>query len=247
MVAMHCQPRWLLVVAALAMAVIGPARAQLGRAPGIDCEQAIGAAARANRVPGNLMGAIGLVETGRPDPVNGAWHPWPWAINAEGRGMFFNSKSEAIATVRGLQAAGIQSIDVGCMQVNLMHHPDAFASLEEAFDPNRNASYAGRFLGELFQRSGNWMVAAGWYHSTTSDLAADYVRRVTAILPGGKQGVLAARGVVLSMNWRGAAPVVSRDGMLLPSVRLTSSGLVPGRPVDHSLRTRGRAGARLAG
>ncbi len=247
MVAILCQPRWRLVVAVLAMAVSFQAHAEMGPTPGLRCEQAIGAAARADHVPADLMAAIGLVETGRPDPVSGAWHPWPWAINAEGRGMFFDSQAEAIAAVRSLQAAGVRSIDVGCMQVNLMHHPDAFATLEEAFDPGRNALYAGRFLGTLFQRSGNWMVAAGWYHSTTSDLAADYIRRVTAILPGGKQSALAARGVLLSLNWRGAVPVMSRDGMLLPSVRLTSAGLLPSRPADRTMRTKGRPRARLAG
>jgi hypothetical protein len=241
-----CQPRWLLAVAVLAMAVIRPIHAQGIMAPGLRCEQAIGVAARADRVPGKLMGAIGLVETGRPDPISGAWHPWPWAINAEGRGMFFDSKPEAIAAVRSLQAAGIRSIDVGCMQVNLMHHPNAFASLDEAFDPSSNALYAGRFLGELFQRSGNWIVAAGWYHSTTSDRAADYIKRVTAILPPGTQSMLGARAA-LSANWAGTAPIVGRDGMMLPSVRLTSSGLVPGRAVSHPLRTKGRSAIRLAG
>jgi hypothetical protein len=238
----------LLAVPALALMIgSGTARAEVGLASGVRCEQAIGAAARANRVPGDLMGAIGLVETGRPDPANGAWRPWPWAINAEGRGMFFESKAEAIAAVRRLQASGVRSIDVGCMQVNLMHHPNAFASLDEAFDPSRNALYAGRFLGELFQRSGNWTVAAGWYHSTTADLAADYVRRVTAVMPHGRSGLASTQGVLLSMNWRGAVPVVSRDGMLLPSVRLTSSGLLPGRPVERPVRAKGRSGARLTG
>jgi hypothetical protein len=240
------QPRWLLVVAVLAMALVESAHAQGITAPGLRCEQAIGAASRANRVPGNLMGAIALVETGRPDPVSGAWHPWPWAINAEGRGTFFDSKPEAIAAVRSLQAAGVRSIDVGCMQVNLMHHPDAFTSLDEAFDPSRNALYAGRFLGELFQRSGNWIVAAGWYHSTTSERAADYIRRVTAILPAGTQSILGARAA-LSANWASTAPIVGRNGMLLPSVRLTTSGLVPGRPVSHPLRMKGRSGVRLKG
>jgi Transglycosylase SLT domain len=247
MAVLLCQPRWRLVVAVLAMAFTAQAHAQGLSAPGARCEQAIGTAARANHVPGDLMWAIGMVESGRPDPVGGGWHPWPWAINAEGRGMFFNSKPEAIAAVRSLQASGVRSIDVGCMQVNLMHHPDAFASLDEAFDPARNALYAGHFLGSLYQRSSNWIVAAGWYHSATTELAADYIRRVTANLPGGKSGVLAAKGAVLSLNWRSAAPVVSRDGMVLPTVRLTSAGLVPVRSVGQPPRTKGRPGVRLAG
>jgi hypothetical protein len=228
------------------MAGVGLARADVGLSPGARCEQAIGFAARTNHVPIDLMNAIGLVETGRPDPATGAWRPWPWAINAEGRGMFFESKADAVATVRKLQAEGVKSIDVGCMQVNLMHHPDAFDNLDEAFDPARNALYASRFLSGLFRRSSNWLVAAGWYHSGTTELAEDYVRRVKAVLPGGSRSP-ALRASVLSLTWRGAMPVVSRDGMVLPSVRLSASGMVPGRQVGRPVRVKARQGSRIAG
>jgi hypothetical protein len=247
MAVLLCQPRWRLVVAVLAMAITAQAHGQGVLAPGARCEQAIRTGARVNHVPGDLMWAIGMVETGRPDPVSGGWHPWPWAINAEGRGMFFDSKPEAIAAVRSLQAAGVRSIDVGCMQVNLMHHPDAFASLDEAFDPVRNALYAGRFLSSLYQRSSNWIVAAGWYHSATTELAADYIKRVTANLPSKEANRLSARGAVLLLNWRGSAPVVGRDGMMLPTVRLTAAGLVPVRSVGRPTRAKIRPGVRLAG
>jgi hypothetical protein len=56
--------------------------------------------------------------------------PWPWAIDADGVGQFFATKAQAVAAVAALQAQGVHSIDVGCMQVNLMHHPDAFTSLD---------------------------------------------------------------------------------------------------------------------
>ena len=78
------------------------------------------------------------VESGRAND-KGVIRPWPWTINAEGRGQFFATKLEAIAAVRALQASGVRSIDVGCMQVNLMYHPNAFASLDEAFDAPANA------------------------------------------------------------------------------------------------------------
>ena len=48
----------------------------------------------------------------------------------------------------------MRSIDIGCAQVNLMHHPDAFASLEQAFDPMANADYAARFLKQLHDTHG---------------------------------------------------------------------------------------------
>ena len=145
------------------------------------CLQAIGAAERAQHTPERLMRAIGLVESGRPDPRTGVVEPWPWTINAEGIGHFFDSKAEAIQAVEALQARGVRSIDVGCMQVNLMHHPTAFASLDEAFDPQANAAYAARFLRALFREFLTWPRATAAYHSQTADLGNDYARKVMAV------------------------------------------------------------------
>ena len=109
--------------------------------PSVYCDTAIINAERVIRLPARLLGAIAEVESGRSND-KGVIRPWPWTINAEGRGQFFATKQEAVAAVRTLQASGVRSIDVGCMQVNLMYHPNAFASLDEAFDPPANALYA---------------------------------------------------------------------------------------------------------
>ncbi len=149
--------------------------------PGLLCRAAIQAAERLAGIPPHLLTAIGRVESGRRDPDSGAFHPWPWTINAEGRGQFFPSKAAAIAEVQALQARGVRSIDIGCMQVNLRHHPQAFASLDEAFDPAANAGYAARFLVELqAARGGDWQRAAAAYHSQTPELGDAYRSRVIA-------------------------------------------------------------------
>jgi hypothetical protein len=121
-----------------------------------------------------------VVETGRPDPVSGSLRPWPWTINAEGQGFFFASKQQAIAAVRDLQARGVRSIDVGCMQVNLMFHPAAFATLDQAFDPGANAAFAARFLKTLRTAHGDWLGAIAAYHSETPALGAGYRQLVLA-------------------------------------------------------------------
>ena len=95
-----------------------------------------------------------------------------------GAGQFFATKADAIAAVEELQAKGVQSIDVGCLQVNLMHHPHAFPSLDAAFDPATNAAYGARFLRALFRMTGNWTVAAADYHSQTAALGLPYARQV---------------------------------------------------------------------
>jgi len=145
------------------------------------CQQAAAAAERSRDVPQGLMTAIGLIESGRPDPLTGTRAPWPWTINVAGYGLYFDSKEEAIAVTETVQLLGLASVDVGCMQVNLFYHPDAFASLDEAFEPQTNAAYAGRFLAALYGQTASWPTAAAWYHSHTPDLAEQYVYRVLAV------------------------------------------------------------------
>jgi Transglycosylase SLT domain len=167
------------------------------------CTPGLTAAERDFALPAKLLNTIAIVESGRPDPISGRVTPWPWTINVGGTGRFFETKEAAIEAVRDLQAAGIRSIDVGCMQINLMHHPDAFASLDEAFDPRSNTRYGARFLSALYREIGNWPQAAAAYHSRTHDLGADYETRVMAIWP------LADRfpDAALRLNGRGTAPV----------------------------------------
>ena len=164
---------WPLTAAAQLM----PAR---GFSEGHLCRAAISEAERGANLPRGLLQAIGRVESGRRDPETGQFAPWPWTINAEGEGKYFPTREAAIAHVRQLQARGVRIIDVGCMQVNLHHHPNAFASLEQAFDPLTNARYAARFLTELNGGRADWRQAAGHYHSQTPERAGPYREKVLA-------------------------------------------------------------------
>jgi hypothetical protein len=155
-----------------------PALAVAGEA---ECGPAIAAAEQAEELPAGLLAAMGRVESGRRG-ADGRILSWPWAVNALGRGWLLPDRSAALARVRGLQAQGARLIDVGCMQVNLHHHPAAFASLEEAFDPHSNARYAARFLRRLHAATGDWMQAAARYHSADPVLGAAYRRRVEVAL-----------------------------------------------------------------
>jgi hypothetical protein len=134
-------------------------------------------------LPPGLLLAIGVVESGRLDPVSLRRTAWPWTINADGAGRRFEGLPEALAATRGLQRRGVTSIDVGCFQINLRQHPMAFASLEEAFDPPANAAYAARFLVELRTRTGSWENAIAAYHSATPERGRPYRDRVLAALP----------------------------------------------------------------
>ncbi len=149
-----------------------------------ECETAGHAAEQAHGVPSDLLVAIGRIETGRRAAA-GRVAPWPWSVNAAGRGYYLNSAAEAISLVRSLQAQGIRSIDVGCFQVNLLYHPSAFATLEDAFDPASNARAAGSFLQELRGFAADWDDAVGRYHSADPSLGIPYMRQVLASWRGG--------------------------------------------------------------
>ena len=142
------------------------------------CETAIAGAERSGGLPPHLLGAIGLVESGRVDPRLGRVAPWPWSINIAGTDRVFETKAQAIAAVKAALATGAQSIDVGCMQINLLYHPAAFASLDEAFDPTANTLYAARFLNQLFAQFGDWPNAAAAYHSQNPGVSEIYRQRV---------------------------------------------------------------------
>jgi hypothetical protein len=146
-----------------------------------DCTVAIAMAERSGDIPAGLLAAIGRVESGRPDPISGAVLPWPWTIDIGGASHFFATRAEAVAATRELQVRGVASVDVGCMQVNLAYHPDAFATLEEAFDPLTNALYAARFLRVLFRQTGDWPAAVAAYHSQTRAIGAAYQGKVLAV------------------------------------------------------------------
>ena len=148
------------------------------------CAERVAATETLHEIPPRLLTAISLVESGRWDDVAGMLAAWPWTINAGGEGHFFATKAEAVAEVRRLKAGGVRNIDVGCMQVNLMYHPDAFASLEEAFEPATNVAYAGRFLRSLFDATGDWPTAAAYYHSQSPAPAAEYRRLLARFWPG---------------------------------------------------------------
>lgn len=135
--------------------------------PGALCVEAVALAERAERIPRDLLAAIARAESGRPVASDRRAGPWPWTVNAQGQGRFYGSKGEAVEATAALIAAGVRNIDVGCMQINLGFHPEAFLDLAEAFDPLANASYGAVYLKALFMETGSWPEAVGRYHSAT--------------------------------------------------------------------------------
>jgi hypothetical protein len=162
-----------LIVGSMVTALLG-SQCALADDDASACATAANAAEQSQGLPPGLLLAIGRVESGRKLPGATLPVPWPWSINANGQAFMLHDAAQAIAQVKGLQARGIRSVDIGCFQVNLLHHPNAFANLDEAFAPRINAAYAASFLAGLRARAGDWMTAVGWYHSEGPERADSY-------------------------------------------------------------------------
>jgi soluble lytic murein transglycosylase-like protein len=178
---------WAGMFAVLAMLAAAPALAQADDAG--SCAAAAAAAESQGGVPRGLLLSIGMVESGRADPLSGRVAPWPWTVNADGAGRYFSSESDAAAFVRLAESSGARDVDVGCFQVSLQSHPDAFASVDEAFDPQKNATYAVAFLNQLKGFAGSWESAVADYHSATPALGLPYEQRVMAVWKGAPLGL----------------------------------------------------------
>jgi Transglycosylase SLT domain len=145
------------------------------------CGMVVSAAEEALQIPDQLLAAIARVESGRWLPEKQANFAWPWTVTAEGEGHYYPTKAEAIAAVTRFREQGITNIDVGCLQVNLQYHPQAFESLEAAFDPMENTIYAAKLLTTLHDGSRNWTDAVARYHSANPSARLPYVDKVSRL------------------------------------------------------------------
>ncbi len=132
------------------------------------CLQAALDAAKRTGVPYDVLRAVAIVETGR----NG--RPWPWTVNFGGDGQWFDTLTEAEASVAQTVYQGATNVDLGCFQLNYRWHADGFASIGDMLDPAKNATYAAEFLSEHFAQTGDWALAAAAYHSGTPEYARAY-------------------------------------------------------------------------
>ncbi len=189
------------------------------------CEAAAEDAEHGFGLPPGLLRAIGLVESGRWQAGLGRQAPWPYAIDAGGYSLFMESLPDAVAKVAALRRDGLQSIDVGCFQINLLFHPSAFATIEDAFDPAANAAYAARFLLALYARSGSWEAAVAQYHSAVPAIGFPYRAKVYAAWQG---------GAVALAGWRAASPglvqLIAAGPLAGAALRATIRVYVPSGP-----------------
>lgn len=211
-------------------AIIAPAEAAPDARTRAVCDRAANHAARQYGVPADVMLALTRTETGRADPDG--LYPWPWTVNLQGKGFWFDSAEEVRAFVRRSIRRGELSFDVGCFQINYKWHGDAFASVEDMIDPWKNATYAARFLAELHRELGDWTQAAGAYHSRTARYAKRYVRRFERIRATLPKGAHRLAGLSERMPLSGLVPAAARTDGPLPSGGAPLGSLVPTAAAD---------------
>jgi hypothetical protein len=172
-------PRWLAAFGLGLWLALAPGQV-VARTVAMDlCLRAIDAEERRQPgLPTGLLGSIALVESAHRPVGERRTVPWPWTINSPLGSFYLPSRSAAVAKVEALREQGVRNIDVGCMQVNLMHHPQAFRHLHDAFDPDSNVRYASRFLRSLRTSAPSLFEAVGRYHSHTPERRDAYAERV---------------------------------------------------------------------
>lgn len=119
--------------------------------------------ARLYGIPPKLFYALALQESGRT--VDGAFAPWPWTLNVEGQGYYYNSQTEVWDALNEFVIADRTNIGIGLLQVTYPYNQHVLSELYLAIDPHTNLRMGAVILLERYRESGDWWIAVGHYHS----------------------------------------------------------------------------------
>jgi len=131
-------------------------------------------------VPSDILYAVSLVESGRW--VEGKKTPWPWTLNIEGTGHYFENREEMFETVM-TAITDKRSVDIGLMQTNWHWKYDQLGSPWKATEPIFNIKTGCQIIKRLYDKHGDWWIAVGKYHRESdvprhARAAARYSERV---------------------------------------------------------------------
>ena len=191
------------------------------------CSQFAAEQETAKRIPPGLVHAVALAESGRWSEQDQSTKPWPWTVTSGKESFYLSSKEEAIAKVRELKGRGRTNIDVGCMQINLHYHPDAFSTLNDAFDPSKNVAYGTKFLKSLRDKTRSWGKATAYYHSQNRARGIAYRNKVYKLWRGLRRRS-APSAVVVHNKFKASGeeqPIFFRDRVKRPLISKRPSPL----------------------
>ncbi|MDQ2065289.1 lytic transglycosylase domain-containing protein [Xinfangfangia sp. CPCC 101601] len=192
------------------------------------CLRAAKEAAHETGVPLQLLQALTLTETGRRGEAG--LQPWPWTLNLAGEGQWFATQSDALTALSEAIAAGQTNVDIGCFQLNYHWHSAAFSSLEDMLDPQRNAHYAAKFVARHAVEQGDWVAAAGAFHSATPERAEIYLARFEPIY-----AALGSAGASAGLRDETRRTRNNRFPLLLAGSAGSPGSVVPLRPGGQAL------------
>lgn len=130
-------------------------------------------------VPSDLLYSIAMQESGRG--FEGNRIPWPWTLNICGKGIYLDTKEEAIHYL-GLAIKVGCSVDVGLFQVHWQTHHKKFKSYSHALEPLVNMRAGALILKNQYRNTKDWFIATGKYHSPNNEnLASKYRNSVMLI------------------------------------------------------------------
>ena len=121
-------------------------------------------------IPVGLLTAMSYVES------NWRGAPWPWALNINGTPYYAASAADAARMMTDPLGRIRRDVAVGCLQIHMKFHAEAFAAPHHALEPRANVAYAGRYLRMLRDRHGSWVDAVAHFGGDTR--SPEYVCRV---------------------------------------------------------------------
>lgn len=130
-------------------------------------------------IPPIILYSIALCESGKS--IQGEYRPWPWTINVDGEGQYFEEADSAITSASDAINKGA-SVDIGLMQINWKYHGHRFSSIAHAIDPYINLATGAQIIREYTDQTGSLWNGIGRYHSGTPDKAHHYRERCLKIL-----------------------------------------------------------------
>lgn len=126
----------------------------------------------------NLLYAIALAESQRE--IDGLVRPWPWSLNVQGKGRYFETREEAEAFLSETLATGIRNVDIGPMQINYSWHGHRVLNPADLFDIQTSVRVGADILSEALASSpDDKELGVGRYHNWGDEnRARKYGRKV---------------------------------------------------------------------
>lgn len=113
-------------------------------------------------VPGDILYAMALTESGRK--VGDKVIPWPWTLNVAGEPRRYDDREAMFEDLMRVLGEGTLSVDVGPLQVNWFWQFERVTSPWRLTDPAVSVKLAAEILKSLHARSGDWWTAVGQYY-----------------------------------------------------------------------------------